>query len=95
MNVERFAKRKGISYRTALNWLKEGLVPGAVEKTGACRRYWYIPLAALAMEKPKRGAKKGVARITIKPNKETKPKAEGRAAKKHATNQEKQEQSAE
>jgi hypothetical protein len=63
--------------------LKEGLVPGAVEKTGACGRYWYIPLAALEMEKPKRGAKKGTARITIKPNKETRPKIEERDANKH------------
>ena len=64
MTATEFAKRKGVSYRTVLNWLRQGLIPGAVEKQSAKGKYWEVPAAALQMEKPKRGAKKGVPRRT-------------------------------
>ena len=59
MTATEFAKIKGVSYRTVLNWLRQGLIPGAVEKISAQGKYWEVPAAALQMEKPKRGAKKG------------------------------------
>lgn len=59
-----FAERMAVNYRTALNWLRAGLVPGAVEHTlpGNTGNYWEIPVTALTMEKPKKGPKKGSKR---------------------------------
>lgn len=59
MTASEFAKKKGVSYRTVLNWIRQGLVPGAVERNSAKGKYWEVPTAALQMEQPKRGAKKG------------------------------------
>lgn len=59
-----FAEKMAVNYRTALNWLRAGLVPGAVERTlpGNVGNYWEIPITALTMEKPKPGPKKGSKR---------------------------------
>jgi hypothetical protein len=59
MTTKVFAEEMGINYRTALNWLREGLVPGAVEQDSPIGKYWMIPRSALKMEKPKPGPKKG------------------------------------
>lgn len=59
MTASEFAKKKGVSYRTVLNWIRLGLIPGALEKNSTSGKYWDVPAAALQMEKPKRGAKKG------------------------------------
>lgn len=61
MTAMEFARLMGVSYRTVLNWLERGLVPGAVEKSGSKGRYWQIPRTALQMERPIRGVKKGSA----------------------------------
>jgi hypothetical protein len=55
MTATEFARLKGVNYRTVLNWLEKGLVPGAVEKRGPKGKYWYIPRTALEMEAPQRG----------------------------------------
>lgn len=60
MTAKEFAERMGVHYRTALNWLRNGLVPDAEEKPLPIGgTYWEIPQAALKMEKPKRGPEKG------------------------------------
>lgn len=54
-----FAEKMGVNYRTALNWLQAGRVPGAVaRKFPNGVTFWEIPTAALTMEKPKPGPKK-------------------------------------
>ncbi|MBI1761362.1 MAG: hypothetical protein HYR56_08000 [Acidobacteria bacterium] len=63
MTAAEFAKRKGVSYRTVLNWIHQGLIPGAIERNSAKGKYWDLPAAALQMEKPKRGSKKGRPRL--------------------------------
>jgi hypothetical protein len=73
ISTSEFAKAMSVHYRTALNWLNAGLVPGAVEKTlpgEAGSSYWEIPATAVKMEKPKRGPKKGT--------KYSKPKAKAK-----------------
>jgi len=67
MTAQVFAEEMGVHYRTALSWLRNGLVPGAVERETPMGNYWQIPLDALQMEKPKPGPK---------------PKATKKAAKK-------------
>ena len=67
LTPRQFAEEKGINYRTALNWLEAGLVPGAVRREALAGIYWEIPADALKMEAPKRGPK---------------PKANGSAKKK-------------
>jgi hypothetical protein len=52
-----FAEEMGINYRTALNWLEAGLVPGAVRREVLAGNYWEIPADASKMERPKRGPK--------------------------------------
>lgn len=50
-----FAKGMGVNYRTALNWLRAGRVPGAVERKMPGEKgniYWEIPVTALEMNKP-------------------------------------------
>lgn len=56
MTAKEFAQEMKVHYRTALNWLRDGIVPGAEEKPLPIGgTYWEIPRAALKMEKPKRG----------------------------------------
>jgi predicted site-specific integrase-resolvase len=58
MTARQFAARMGVNYRTALNWLKLGLVPGAVEISVPALtsgRSWEIPESALAMTPPRKG----------------------------------------
>jgi len=57
MTARTFADEMGVNYRTALSWLRGGLVPGAEEKTSPVGTYWEIPDTALSMEKPKPGPK--------------------------------------
>jgi hypothetical protein len=64
MTTKVFAEEMGINYRTALNWLNAGLVPGAVEHDSPIGKYWMIPRTALEMEKPKPGPKKGTKRAS-------------------------------
>ncbi|HEY7184173.1 MAG TPA: hypothetical protein VIC84_22250 [Blastocatellia bacterium] len=62
ISTSEFAKEMNVHYRTALNWLNAGLVPGAVERTlpgETGGSFWEIPASAVKMEKPKRGPKKG------------------------------------
>jgi predicted site-specific integrase-resolvase len=60
-----FAKKMQVNYRTALNWLRAGRVPGAVEqKLPNGIVYWEIPTTALAMQKPKPGPKKAAKKGT-------------------------------
>lgn len=58
MTTRQFAERMEINYRTALNWLEAGLVPGAERKVSLIGEYWEIPSTALTMDRPKRGPKK-------------------------------------
>ncbi len=60
MTAIEFARKKGVSYTTVMTWLRQGLVPGAVKKTGPKGKYWHIPASALQMETPKRGGPKGI-----------------------------------
>ena len=60
LTTRRFAEAMKVNYRTALNWLRAGLVPGAEEKEiplNPGRTYWEIPESALTMERPKPGPK--------------------------------------
>jgi hypothetical protein len=63
MKAAEFARKQSVTYATVLSWLKQGLIPSAVEKPGVNGKVWYIPRSALQMEKPQRGAKKGRARV--------------------------------
>ena len=61
-----FAEEMGINYRTALIWLRDGLVPGAEEEETPIGKYWKIPRTALQMERPvKPGPKKGSKRKVV------------------------------
>lgn len=63
-----FAEKMAVNYRTALNWLRAGLVPGAVERVLPNNiTYWEIPITALEMERPKPGPKKGSKRNSAEP----------------------------
>ena len=57
MTARQFSERMEVNYRTVLNWLEEGLVPGAKRKSSPIGDYWEIPPAALNMERPRRGPK--------------------------------------
>lgn len=57
MTTKQFAAQMEVNYRTALNWLEAGLVPGAVRRSSPIGEYWEIPEAALKMERPKPGPK--------------------------------------
>jgi hypothetical protein len=57
MTAKQFAEKMQINYRTALRWLEDGLVNGAVRKDSPVGAYWDIPAAALEMERPKPGPK--------------------------------------
>lgn len=54
-----FAARMKINYRTALNWLNSGIVPGAVLRKlpSSNISYWEIPSTAVQMAPPRRGPK--------------------------------------
>jgi predicted site-specific integrase-resolvase len=58
MTTKQFAAEMGVNYRTALNWLDAGLVPGAVRQKSPVGEFWEIPETALKMERPKPGPKK-------------------------------------
>jgi hypothetical protein len=62
MTAREFAEEMSVNYRTALNWLDAGIVPGAERKTSPIGEYWEIPEKALKMERPKPGPKKGEKR---------------------------------
>lgn len=57
LTPRQFAEEMGINYRTALNWLEAGYVPGAVRREVLAGNYWEVPADALRMERPKRGPK--------------------------------------
>jgi hypothetical protein len=57
MTAKQFAEQMDVNYRTALNWLEAGLVPGAERKSSPIGEYWEISEAALSMERPKPGPK--------------------------------------
>jgi predicted site-specific integrase-resolvase len=57
LTAQKFAEKMGVHYRTVLNWLNKGLIPGAEEKQTPMGNYWEIPLSALTMERPKPGPK--------------------------------------
>lgn len=67
MTAKQFAEQMSVNYRTALNWLEAGLVPGAERKSSPIGEYWEISDAALKMVRPKPGPK---------------PKANGAGSKK-------------
>lgn len=53
ISTHEFAQRMQINYRTALKWLRAGLVPGA--NMVVVREkiiYWDIPVTALGMKRP-------------------------------------------
>lgn len=55
MTAQVFAQEMGVHYRTALSWLRGGLVTGAVERNTPMGSYWVIPQTALQLEKPNPG----------------------------------------
>jgi hypothetical protein len=57
MTAKQFAQEMGINYRTALNWLDAGIVPGARKKESLVGEYWEVPESALKMDRPKPGPK--------------------------------------
>lgn len=57
LTPRQFAEEMGINYRTALNWLEAGHVPGAVRREVLAGNYWEIPSDAVKMERPRRGPK--------------------------------------
>jgi hypothetical protein len=57
MTAKQFAEQMDVNYRTALNWLEAGLVPGAERRHSPIGEYWEISEAALKMERPKPGPK--------------------------------------
>jgi hypothetical protein len=66
MTAQVFAEEMGVHYRTALSWLRNGLVPGAIERETPMGNYWQIPRDALQMEKPKPGPKPKSAKKSAK-----------------------------
>jgi predicted site-specific integrase-resolvase len=62
MTAKQVAEKMGVNYRTALNWLDAGIVPGAKRKTSPFGEYWDVPEKALNMARPKPGPKAGRAR---------------------------------
>jgi len=59
MTAREFARAQRVTYGTVMNWLKRGIVPGAMLKQKGEATYWYIPETALHMELPKTGPKPG------------------------------------
>jgi predicted site-specific integrase-resolvase len=57
MTAKQFATKMEVNYRTALNWLEAGLVPGAVRKASPIGEYWEVPASASGMVRPKLGRK--------------------------------------
>jgi predicted site-specific integrase-resolvase len=58
MRVMEFARRKGVGYGTVLDWLNEGLVPGATRKQKGGTIYWDIPETALEWKSPREATDK-------------------------------------
>jgi hypothetical protein len=58
MTAMEFARRKGVTYETVLDWLKRGLVPGAVLKKKGKGRCGDIPTAGLQVEYLQKDCKK-------------------------------------
>ncbi len=93
MTAVEFAKAIDYDYSTVMRWLRRGLVPGAefmpVSESGKFG-IWRIPQAALQMEKPRLGRKKGAVKTTSAglpfepPAAKPKPTAKKSAAKKAA-----------
>src|SRR4051794_13292708 len=73
MTAKQFAEQMAINYRTALNWLEAGLVPGAERRSSPIGEYWEIPEAALTMDRPKPGPKPKASgpdgKVNVKPSK--------------------------
>ena len=55
MTSRQFAVKMRVDYRTALNWLNDGIVPGAVKRSTPIGEYWEIPESALKMTPPRKG----------------------------------------
>jgi hypothetical protein len=87
MTAQLFAEEMGVHYRTVLSWLRNGLVPGAIERETPMGNYWQIPHEALQMEKPKPGPKPKqttddqVSRAMSAPAKASKKAAKKRGAR--------------
>ena len=58
MTVIEFARARGVSYNTVLLWLKQGLIPGAIQRDGPGGKCWDIPREALRVERPRPGRKR-------------------------------------
>jgi len=58
MTVIEFARARGVSYNTVLLWLKQGLIPGAIQRDGPGGKCWDIPREALRVEGPRPGRKR-------------------------------------
>ena len=77
LTARQYAQQKGINYRTALNWLAAGLVPGAEVKTSPLGDYWEVPSTALTMEKPKPGPKPNTVKaVKLKAVKQSRKKGD-------------------
>lgn len=61
MRIEEFAEAKNVSVRTALTWVRRGIVPGAHKVNPDDKiPYWQIPHSSLnAFERPKSGPARG------------------------------------
>lgn len=59
LTAKQFAAEMRVNYRTALNWLDAGLVPGAERRNSPVGEFWAIPVSALKMERPRKGPKPG------------------------------------
>jgi hypothetical protein len=55
MTAKEFAEKMEVNYRTVLNWLKAGIVPGAKLKESPIGNYYEIPISALNMNPPTAG----------------------------------------
>jgi hypothetical protein len=66
MTAKEFAEQMKVDYRTALNWLKAELVPGAKWVETPVVSYWEIPASAVGMDPPRRGPKLKPKRVTSK-----------------------------
>jgi len=66
MTAREFARAQRVTYGTVMNWLKKGIVPGAVLMKKGEAAYWHIPETALHMERPKTGPKPGANKDAAK-----------------------------
>jgi len=85
MTATVFAEEMGVSYPTVVRWLKRRLVPGAVLRESPDRgKWWEIPEAALAMERPKTGPKPAAVTDDQDATEKPKRRASNRTAAKKA-----------